>query len=75
VPARRSLRPEVGLDAVARETRFSAQAQDRKQTQRPLLLRGYRDGRVSSRRASVPRRSRINIFRLREPCEFYLMFC
>src|SRR5882672_1208055 len=42
-PCARALRPEVGLDAVARETRFSAQAQDRQQTQRPLLLRGYRD--------------------------------
>src|SRR5258705_13013306 len=38
-----AFRPEVGLDAVARETRFSAQAQDRQQTQRPLLLRGYGD--------------------------------
>src|SRR5258705_2967492 len=42
-PCARALRPEVGLDAVARETRFSAQAQDRQQTQRPLLLRGYGD--------------------------------
>src|SRR2546425_11600150 len=42
-PCGRAFRPEVGLDAVARETRFSAQAQDRKQTQRPLLLRGYGD--------------------------------
>src|SRR5207302_1712595 len=42
-PCARAFRPEVGLDAVARETRFSAQAQDRKQTQRPLLLRGYGD--------------------------------
>src|SRR5438046_4508135 len=38
-----AFRPEVGLDAVARETQFSTQAQDRKQTQRPLLLRGYGD--------------------------------
>src|SRR5438874_13308971 len=45
-PCARALWPEVGLDAVARETRVSAQAQDRKQTQRPLLLRGYGD-RVS----------------------------
>src|SRR5947208_10874494 len=42
-PRARAFRPEVGLHAVARETRFSAQAQDRKQTQRPLLLRGYGD--------------------------------
>src|SRR5439155_14096590 len=42
-PCARAFRPEVGLDAVARETRFSAQAQDREQTQRPLLLRGYGD--------------------------------
>src|SRR5882762_465360 len=42
-PWARAHRPEVGLDAVARETRCSAQAQDRKQTQRPLLLRGYGD--------------------------------
>src|SRR5712664_3881948 len=42
-PCARAFRPEVGLDAVARETRFSAQAQDRQQTQRPLLLRGYGD--------------------------------
>src|SRR5437879_1228726 len=45
-PRARAFRPEVGLDAVARETRFSAQAQDRKQTQRPLLLR--RDGDQAS---------------------------
>src|SRR5439155_6613986 len=38
-PRAGAFRPEVGLDAVARETRFSAQAEDRKQTQRPLLLR------------------------------------
>src|SRR3989442_563796 len=42
-PCARAFRPEVGLDAVARETRFSAQAEDRQQTQRPLLLRGYGD--------------------------------
>src|SRR5437899_12560888 len=42
-PWARAFRPAVGLDAVARETRFSAQAQDRKQTQRPLLRRGYGD--------------------------------
>src|SRR5256886_11275017 len=42
-PCGRALRPEVGLDPVARETRFSAQAQDRKQTQRALLLCGYGD--------------------------------
>src|ERR1041385_9186559 len=36
--------PEVGLDPVAGEARFTAQAQDRKQTQWPLLLRGYGDG-------------------------------
>src|SRR5439155_16188694 len=42
-PCGGAFRPEVGLDAVARETRFSAQAQDRKQTQRPPLLRGYGD--------------------------------
>src|SRR6266704_602954 len=40
-PCARAFRPEVGLDAVARETRFSAQAEDRQQTQRPLLLRSY----------------------------------
>src|SRR5258705_2141791 len=42
-PCAGALRPEVGPDAVARETRFSAQAQDRQQTHRPLLLRGYGD--------------------------------
>src|SRR2546425_499645 len=42
-PCAGAFRPEVGLEAVARETRFSAQAQDRQQTQRPLLLRGYGD--------------------------------
>src|SRR5436309_11028586 len=42
-PRAGAFRPEVGLDPVARETQFSAQAQDRKQTQRPLLLRGYGD--------------------------------
>src|SRR2546430_11217659 len=42
-PCAGAFRPEVCLEAVARETRFSAQAQDRKQTQRPLLLRGYGD--------------------------------
>src|SRR5467141_3539027 len=42
-PRARAFRPEVGLDPVARDTRCSAQAQDRKQTQRPLLLRGYGD--------------------------------
>src|SRR5437667_9453616 len=41
-PRARAFRPEVCLDAIARETGFSAQAQDRKQTQRPPLLR--RDG-------------------------------
>src|SRR3989442_11221090 len=42
-PCPGAFRPEVGLEAVARETRVSAQAQDRKQTQRPLLLRGHGD--------------------------------
>src|SRR2546422_2493767 len=42
-PRARAFRPEVGLDAVARDTRSSAQAEDRQQTQRPLLLRGYGD--------------------------------
>src|SRR6266566_7199270 len=42
-PRAGAFRPEVGLDAVARETRSSAQAQDRQQTQRPLLLRGDGD--------------------------------
>src|SRR5256886_199591 len=42
-PRAGAFRPEVGLDPVARETRISAQAQDRKQTQRPLLLRGHGD--------------------------------
>ena len=42
-PRAGAFRPEVGLDAVARETRFSAQAQDRQQTQRPLLPRGDGD--------------------------------
>src|SRR5712671_2151795 len=42
-PCGRAFRPEVGLDPVARETGFTAQAQDRKQAQRPLLLRGYGD--------------------------------
>src|SRR5436190_11565158 len=34
-PWARAFRPEVGLDAVAGETRLAAQAQDRQQTQRP----------------------------------------
>src|SRR6266480_7856895 len=42
-PRARAFRPEVGLDPVARETLPSAQAEDRQQTQRPLLLRGYGD--------------------------------
>jgi hypothetical protein len=42
-PRARAFRPEVGLDPVARETLPSAQPQDRQQTQRPLLLRGYGD--------------------------------
>src|SRR5204863_4669435 len=40
-PCGRAFRPEVGLDAVASETLPTAQAEDRQQTQRPLLLRGY----------------------------------
>src|SRR5205807_4615458 len=39
-PRARAFRPEVRLDPVARETGLTAQAQDRHQTQRPLLLRG-----------------------------------
>ena len=39
-PRAGAFRPEVGLDPIARETLPSAQAQDRQQTQRPLLLRG-----------------------------------
>jgi hypothetical protein len=42
-PRARAFRPEVGLDAVARETLPTAQAEDRQQTQRPLLVRGYGD--------------------------------
>src|SRR5437764_15141946 len=42
-PRAGAFRPEVSLDAVAGETRFSAQAQDRKQAQRPPLLRRYGD--------------------------------
>src|SRR5439155_16857344 len=42
-PRAGAFRPEVGLDPVAGETRFSAQAQDRKQAQRPPLLRRYGD--------------------------------
>src|SRR5213594_4603979 len=42
-PRAGAFRPEVGLDPVAGETGLTAQAQDRKQTQRPLLLRGYGD--------------------------------
>jgi len=42
-PRARAVRPEVGLDAVARETLPTPQAEDRKQTQGPLLLRGYGD--------------------------------
>src|SRR5436190_1813831 len=42
-PRARALRPEVGLDPLARETLPTSQAEDRNQTQRPLLLRGYRD--------------------------------
>ena len=42
-PRARAFRPEVGLDPVARETLPTAEAEDRQQTQRPLLLRGYGD--------------------------------
>ena len=42
-PRARAFRPEVSLDAVARETLPAGQAEDRQQTQRPLLLRGYGD--------------------------------
>jgi hypothetical protein len=42
-PRAGAFRPEVGLDPIARETLLSAQAKDRQQTQRPLLLRGYGD--------------------------------
>src|SRR4029077_5085397 len=45
-PRAGAFRPEAGLDPIARETLLSAQAEDRKQTQWPLLLRGYGD-RVS----------------------------
>src|SRR5438876_8226681 len=38
-----AFRPEVGLDPVARHTLPTAQAEDRKQTQWPLLLRGFGD--------------------------------
>ena len=74
-PRAGAFRPEVGLDAVARETRFSAQAQDRQQTQRPLLLRGHGDraSLVAQRKRS--QKLEDQHFRLREPCEFYLMFC
>src|SRR4029077_6632440 len=39
----RAFRPEVGLDAVARKTLSASQSENRKQAQRPLLLRGYGD--------------------------------
>src|SRR2546427_9410908 len=42
-PRAGAFRPEVGLDPLARETLPTAQAEDRQQTQRPLLLRGYGD--------------------------------
>src|SRR5207237_8800368 len=42
-PRARAFPPEVGLDPIARETLPTAQAEDRKQTQWPLLLRGYGD--------------------------------
>src|SRR5712664_943966 len=42
-PRARAFRPEVGLDPVASETLTTAQAEDRQQTQGPLLLRGYGD--------------------------------
>src|SRR5438093_254116 len=42
-PRAGAFRPEVGLDPFARETLPTAQAEDRQQTQRPLLLRGYGD--------------------------------
>src|SRR2546430_4241195 len=42
-PRARAFRPQVGLDPIARETLPTAQAEDRKQTQWPLLLRGYGD--------------------------------
>src|SRR2546427_13103537 len=74
-PRAGAFRPEVGLDPVASETLLTAQAEDRMQTQGPLLLRGYRD-----RMSLVPQGKRSQKLedqhlRLREPCEFYLMFC
>src|SRR5205814_661619 len=39
-PRARAFRPEEGLDPVARETLPPGQAEDREQTQRPLLSRG-----------------------------------
>src|SRR5882672_10766599 len=42
-PRAGAFRPEVSFDPVARETLPTAQAEDRQQTQRPLLLRGYGD--------------------------------
>src|SRR5882672_12419860 len=42
-PRAGAFRPEVGLDPVARDTLPTAQGEDRKQTQWPLLLRGYGD--------------------------------
>src|SRR5256885_4233569 len=52
-PRARAFRPEVGLNPVARETLPAALAEDRQQTQRPLLLRGYGD-----RMSLVPQRQR-----------------
>src|SRR5205823_1662573 len=40
-PRAGAFRPEVGLDAVAGETLPAGEPQDRKQAQRPFLLRGY----------------------------------
>src|SRR5450759_164950 len=40
----RAFRPEVGFDPVASETLPGAKAEDGEQTQRPFLLRDYRDG-------------------------------
>jgi hypothetical protein len=75
-PRARAFRPEVSLDPVARETLPAGQAEHRKQTQRPLLLRGYGD-----RTSVVPQGQRAekiedqHLLRLSERCEFYLMFC
>jgi hypothetical protein len=74
-PCAGAFRPEVGLDPVASETLPTAQAQDRKQTQRPLLLRGRGDRASLVAQGKRSQKLEGQHFALRELCEFYLTFC